>query len=86
MRRIILEAALFTAGIVAVLAALLSDVVFNAGLALPVGILVLAVAFVLGVTDRPFAPGKPWWRKSIVAAELVCTVAAALYCFGPFLF
>jgi hypothetical protein len=82
MRRIGIEMAILGAGIAGAGSAVLSPRVFNAGIALPIGSLLLVVSFIVGLTHMPFAREKPWWRKLTVGAELLCSVVALLILFG----
>ena len=82
MKRIGIEIPVLGAGVVAAGSAVVSDEVFNAGIALLAGTILLAVAFLMGLTHTPFARETPRWRKVTTAAELICAVAAALFLFG----
>ncbi len=68
------------AGLVGVMSAIFSDRVFNAGIALPLAVVLLAVAFMIGLTQMPFAVRRPVWRTIIIGAEFVAAGTAAL-CF-----
>ena len=70
------------AGIVGAASAVFSDKVFNDGRALLLGTILLAMAFMMGVTQMPFARHTPTWRKATTSVELLCTCVAALLLFG----
>ena len=72
----------FAAGIVSTGSAVVSPRVFNAGIALPVGSLLLVVSAVIGLTHMPFVREKPLSRKVSVGLEVVCSVIALLILFG----
>ncbi len=73
---------IFGAGLVCTGSAVISDRVFNAGIALPTGTLLMVGAFMMGLTQTPLLSPKPRWRKAVVGAEFICTVVAALFLIG----
>jgi hypothetical protein len=86
MKRIGLEIAILGAGTVVVGSAVISDMLFNAGIALPIGIALLVVAFMMGLTHMPFATSKPLWRKVTTGAEFAAAVVAVLFLVGVICF
>jgi hypothetical protein len=53
---------------------------------LPLSVLLLIVAFIMGLTDMPFAERRPLWRKVALGGELIAAGTAAVYLCGVITF
>lgn len=82
MKRINIECAILAGGILAAGSAVVSPEVFNEGIALETGLLLLVIALIMGITDGPFALSRPFWRWLFIGAEIVFTLAVGLILFG----
>ena len=83
---IVAEIIVFGAGVGGAGSAVLSDRVFNAGIALPLASAALVLAFFMGVTQMPSTQRRPWWRNALIAAELIAAVTAGLLLLGKITF
>ena len=82
MKRMKTEMVVFAVGIVLTGVGILSDKMFNQGIMLPVGTVLLAIAFMLGLTEKPFVKNKTVIRKTLLAIELVSAMIGALVVTG----
>ena len=82
MKRIKIEILIFAIGLVLTSVGILSDNMFNAGIVLPIGIGFLAVAFMVGLTEKPFVQSKTTLRKAILVVEFVCAIVGTLFVTG----
>ena len=77
-----MEMTLFAVGVIAIGGAIFSDRVFNAGMALPVGTLLMAVALFLGLAQMLSHAPKSGWRNASVTMEFVGTIGGIVLLLG----